>query len=254
MKQGMKGTMTLAVVTMWVMVAACDSTAEAEPTSKRELGAAANVVIEYGATRKAETRGEGEADGTVIDSTSFELEAVTELVRAGELESAVELELAINDPKRGYNRIDTDADGTIDHVRVVEIEVEREAEPDVVLELRAVPSSTHAVETAVTFATMSFLRHPLRPEVGIETRYTAVVRQPDLLVFTRAVPVEIDAGVVVDGNVFLSWVFAAERPIHVADYVVDDRGRWIPPGHAKHRRKGRGVGKGKGSSGGKGKA
>jgi hypothetical protein len=229
----------LVLANLWVLVAACDTAAELAPAASVDAQGAANVVVENEATLEAETKAAGSAKAeVVIEPASFDLEAVAGIVQAGELESAAELEVIVNDEGRGYNHIDVDADGTIDHVQVVEVEADAEAEAeveaDVALELRVVPSSARSVDAAVAFATVTFARHPVDSEVEIRARYTAVVRQPEVKVYAHVVPVEIDAGVVVGGSVFLSWVYAVERPVYVGVYEVDERGHWIPPGHVKH--------------------
>lgn len=236
------GSTALLLASMWVGVVACDASAEAEavPASVQAQGAADVVVAKEAKGEAAVEAGlAAEAGAEVtIEPASFDLAAVSTVVKEGEIESAAELEVIVNDEARGYNRIDIDADGKIDHVQVVEVEVEGEAkadvEADVVLELRVIPSSKIEVEHAVTFATVSFVRHPVNPEVEIRASYTAVVHQPEVHVYTHVVPVRIDAGVIVGGSVFLSWVYAVERPVYVGVYVVDDHGHWIPPGHVKH--------------------
>jgi hypothetical protein len=243
MKHHAKGSTALLLASMWVGIAACDVAAEADPKASVEAQGAANVVVENDVEAEAQVVGAGEANGgaeAVIEAKSFDLEAVTTIVQEGEIESAAELEVIINDEAHGYNHIDIDADGKIDHVQVVEVEVDGDAEveadvdADVVLELRVIPSSKAEVEAAVTFATVTFVRHPVDSEVEIHASFTAVVRQPEVKVYTHVVPVKIEAGVLVGGSVFLSWVYATERPVYVGVYVVDERGYWIPPGHAKH--------------------
>jgi hypothetical protein len=216
MKHHAKGSTALLLASMWVGVAACDVATEVDPKASAEAQGAANVVVEHEVEARAEAKGELEAQA-VIEPKSFDLEAVAKLVKKVELESAAELEVIVNDEKRGYNRIDIDADGKLDHVQVVEVEVEDEGEADadadaeVVLELRVIPSSKGEVEAAVTFATLTFVRHPVNSEVELRASFTAVVQDPELHVYTYVVPVRIDAGVIVDGSVFLSWVYATER-------------------------------------------
>lgn len=246
MKHHAKSSTALMLASMWALVAACDAEAELEPTASVEAQGAANVVVEDEELLTAEAKAEGAAKAgfeVELEPASFDLEAVAVVVEEGELESAAQLEVIINDAERGYNRIDIDADGTIDHVQVVEVkaaELELEADADAelaaeaVLELRAVPSSSHSVDAGVTFATMTFARHPVNSEVELRAGFTAVVHQPEVRVYTRVVPVKIEAGLLVGGSVFLSWLYAVERPVYVGVYEVDGRGHWIPPGHVKH--------------------
>jgi len=237
MKHHAKRSTALLLASMWVGVAACDVATEVDPKASVEAHGAANVVVEHDVEAQAEAKGEVEAE---LEAKSFDLEAVTKLVKKGDLESAAELEVIINDEARGYNRIDIDADGKVDHVQVVELEPEARVEgnadagAEVVLELRVIPSSKPEVEAAVTFATVTFVRHPVNSEVEIRASFTAVVQDPELHVYTHVIPVRIDTGVIVGGSVFLSWVYATERPVYVGVYVVDERGYWIPPGHLKH--------------------
>jgi hypothetical protein len=240
----------LLLANLWVMVAACDTATEADAAASVQAQGAANVVVEHQAVLEAEAKAVGPVEvgaELAIESASFDLEAVAGVVQEGEVDSAAALEVVVNDEARGYNRIDIDADGKIDHIQVVEvkgpsIQIEAEAEAEVeadlaadaVLELRAVPSSSGSVDAAVTFATVSFARHPVDSAVEIRAGYTAVVRQPKVKVYARVVPVEIDAGALVGGSLFLRWVYTVERPVYVGTYEVDARGHWIPPGHVKH--------------------
>jgi hypothetical protein len=211
-----------ALATLWVFVAACDKEAEVDATASANAQAAASV---------------SEADAK-IKAKDFDLEAVAGVMETGKIESAAELEVIINDDARGINHIDIDADGKIDHVQVGEVEVEGEAEgqgdADVVFALRVIPSSSGSVDEGVVFATTTFTRHSTKSEVEIRTSYTDVVWQPEVIVYTHVVPVRLEAGVVVGGSVFLSWVFAVDRAVYVGVYTVDEHGYWIPPGHAKH--------------------
>ncbi|MCX4239156.1 hypothetical protein [Paraliomyxa miuraensis] len=228
----------VALTSLWLFVAGCDAEAEPIPAASAEARANVEVVANVEADAAVETK---------IDAKDFDLEAVASVVEEGEIESAAELEVIINDEDRGINHIDIDTDGTIDHVQVVEVEEHAEADGDVVLELRVIPSSSGSVDAAIVFATTTFTRHSTKPEVEIRTRYTAVVHHHDVHVYTHVVPVKLKAGVVVDGSVFLSWVFAVDRSVYVGVYTVDDHGHWIPPGHLKHghwKAKGHGHGKG----------
>lgn len=236
---GANGAAALLLANLWV-VAACDVATEAEPSASVEAQSAANVVVESEAVLEADAKAvgpvvEGGAAAT-LEPASFDLEAVAGVVHEGKIESAAELEVLVNDEARGYNRIDIDADGKVDHIQVVEVETEAEAElaADAVLELRAVPSSSGSVEAAVAFATVTFARHPVSSEVEIRAGFTAVVSQPEVRVYAHVVPVEIDAGVLIGGSVFLTWLYAVDRPVYVGVYEVDARGHWIPPGHVKH--------------------
>lgn len=232
----------LLLTSLWVAVPACDVDAELERVAKLEAQSAADVVVEGNAAREAEAK--GAALEVEIEPTHFDLEAVAGLVEDGEIESAAELEVIVNDAEGGYNHLDIDGDGKIDHVQVVEIKgprvedgpevAELDVEGDVVFALRVVPSSTHSEKSAVVFATVSFARHPVNSEVEIRTRYTEVVHAPKVRVYTQVVPVKIDAGVLVGGTVFLTWLYAVDRPVYVGVYEIDEHGYWIPPGHVKH--------------------
>ena len=96
---------------------------------------------------------EAAAGGKIeIAPEAFKLAEVTALVEAGTIETAEELELAVNDPEAGINRLDIDVDGQIDHVEVVE--VRNDARVD--FQFKVIPSSretvVHAVDLALTAA------------------------------------------------------------------------------------------------------
>ena len=211
MKHHAKGSAALLLASMWVGVAACDVAAEIDPKASVGAHGAANVVVENDAEAEVDAS-EVEA---LLEPKSFDLEGVAKLLKKGDLASAAELEVIANDEARGFNRIDIDADGKVDRVRVVEVEVEAEGAADddaeVVFELRAIPSSKAEVEAAVTFATLTFVRHPVNSEVEISARFTEVVRGSEAHAHTSVVPVRIDPGVIVDGSVFLAWVYAEDR-------------------------------------------
>ncbi len=234
----------LSLTSLWLLGPACDSDAELQ---RAGTVAAAEQNAAFELESKVERVIEPVRD-VEIEPAHFDLEAVAGLVGGAKLESAAALELALNDAAGGYSELDIDDDDEVDHVQVVEIkgprvaaapELELDAEDgletDVVLELRAVPSSSHSVEAAVAFATLSFARHPVNSEVEIRTGFTTVVREPDVREYTRVVPVEIDSEVLVGGSAFLASLYAEERPAFVGAYEVDERGQWIPPDDALGR-------------------
>lgn len=240
MKHQSSESTAVALTSLWLLVAGCDTKGEAIPAANAEAPTNVQAVASVEADAAVEAK---------IDPKDFDLEAVASVVEEGKIESAAELEVIINDEERGINHIDIDADGKIDHVQVVEVEESTEADGDVVLELRVVPSSSGSVDAAIVFATTSFTRHSSKSEVEIRTRYTAVVHHHHEHEYVYVVPVKLKAGVVVGGSVFLSWVFAVDRSVYVGVYTVDDHGHWIPPGHLKHGHwKAKGHGHGKGDS------
>lgn len=213
MKHHAKGPAALSLASMWVCIAACDVAAEVDPKASVGAHSAASVVVEPDAEAQVDATNGVDA---FIEPRSFDLETVAKLVRKGDLESAAELEAIINDETRGHDRLDIDADGKVDRVQVVEVEVEAEGDAadddaEAVFELRVIPSSKPEVEAGVTFATLTFVRHPVNSEVEITARFTAVVRGHEAHVYTYVVPVRIETGVIVDGNAFLAWVYATER-------------------------------------------
>src|SRR5262245_24536276 len=124
MKHHAQGSMALVLAGMWVGIAACDSAAAFDPKPSAGAQGAANVVVAV--QTELELAAKVEAEG-VIDPASFDLEAVAALVKKGDLESAAALAAIIDDQAR-FNHIDIDADGKIDHVQLVEVEVDPEAE------------------------------------------------------------------------------------------------------------------------------
>jgi len=94
--------------------------AEANVEAAAEANAEANAEVE-GEARVAVVAEARVAGDVTIKSADFELEVVSQLIKEGEIESAAELEVVINDEARGINHVDIDADGTIDHIQVVEV-------------------------------------------------------------------------------------------------------------------------------------
>src|SRR5690348_3520538 len=131
----------LAVPSLFFLVA-CDAVVSAEAETKTEVVADQAAAVAVGGDAVVVAGGEaavvagGDAAVAVdasaiaaanvdakleIQADAFKLERVTALVQEGTIETAAELELAINDPEAEINRIDIDADGEIDHVEVIEV-------------------------------------------------------------------------------------------------------------------------------------
>ncbi len=127
MTPGLFGISALAVL---LSLAGCDKGADGEA----EEQAAAEVAVEAHGKTSRETNVEADleasavvvADARVagdvaIKPADFKLDVVAEMLKEGTIESAAELEVRINDEEQGINHVDIDADGTIDHIQVIEV-------------------------------------------------------------------------------------------------------------------------------------
>ncbi|MCA9661901.1 MAG: hypothetical protein KC486_26415 [Myxococcales bacterium] len=187
------GVGALALIFSLATLSGCDKGAEAggEGEAKAEAEVRAEAKVDGDADAKVEGEAEGEAVAAVvaearvagdvtIKPADFELEVVADLIKEGEIESAAELEVLINDEARGINHVDIDADGTIDHIQVVEVrgptvdvEVDAAAAVDVDLEVDA---EVEGVAEAAAVAAA---------EVKAEA---AVIADADVVFELRAIP------------------------------------------------------------------
>lgn len=170
-----------------------------------------------------------------IAGDAFKLGEVTTLIKDGTIESAAELELAVNDPEAGLNRVDLDLDGQIDHVQV--IEVRDDARVD--FEFRVIPSSKPTIEHSFALATASVVAARATSEVSFSASFSAGVgfsagAAAQASVYSFVAPARFEASAVFVAQPLLAWAFVVERPVYASLYVEANTGRWIPPGHLKH--------------------
>lgn len=233
------------VVTALLILSACDAavTAEARSDAPAEVQAEAAVA----ADAKVETAvvAEVEADarlrtGVVTDgkltvsAEAFKLGEVTTLIQAGEIETAEELELAVNDPEADINTLDIDLDGKIDMVEVVEVRGDARVD----FQMRVIPSSKASVEHAFELATASVVAARATSEVSFSASFSAGVAvsagaEVEAQTFGFVAPASFTATAVVVTQPLLAWAFVT-RPVYHSVFVEVGTGRWIPPGHLKH--------------------
>ena len=193
-------------------------------------GGEANVIV------AADLDAAAAADAKIeIAVDAFKLDRVTTLVQSGEIETAEELELAVNDPTAEINRIDIDADGTVDHVEV--IEVRGDAKVD--FQLKVIPSSRATITHAVDLATASVVAAKATSEVSFSASFSAGVSFTggaafDASALAFVAPATFEASAVIVRQPLLAWAFVAERPVYASIYIEEKSGKWIPPGHVKH--------------------
>ena len=221
-----------------LLLPACDAavSAQAEPVSQPIAGAEANVAVvevDAGAAVDASARAEpgARAAGQIeLSADAFKLGEVTTLVQSGTIETAAELELAINDPEEDFNRVDIDVDGKIDHIEVVE--VRNEARVD--FELRVIPSSKPVETHAVHLATASVVADAAASQVSYSASFSAGVHfsagaSAQAEVYSFVAPARFEASAVVVGMPLLAWAFIDARPVYHSIYIEPGSRRWIPP-------------------------
>lgn len=268
-----------------LLLSACDAAATAKSDVKTEVvtptvavdGAAladakadanvdANVAANVAANVDANVAVDGTArtavlaDGKLtVSAEAFKLGTVTTLVQSGTIETAEELELAVNDPESDINTLDVDLDGKIDHVEVIEVRTDADARVD--FQMRVIPSSKASVEHSIELASASMVAARATSEVSFSASFSASVGffaggSAQAEVHSFVTPATFEASAVVVALPLLSWAFIVERPVYTSVFVQAGTGRWVPPGHLKHglwKATGevRGGGMGHGKGGGK---
>lgn len=221
-----------------VLSSACDAAVTASADVAPEpVVAEANAVVAADANAGVAVVADADAAAAAkveISADAFKLGEVTTLIQDGTIESAAELELAINDPEAGINRVDIDLDGQVDHVQVVEVRHEADARVD--FQMRVVPSSHATVVHSVELATASVVAARATSEVAFSASFSAGVgfsAGASASVYSFVAPARFEASAVVVAQPLLAFAFVAERPVYASVFVEADSGRWIPPGHLK---------------------
>lgn len=222
------------------LVPACDAAVSAQAETKTEAVAGAEAAVAAGAGAEVAVVAEVDASAKIggeveIAADAFKLAEVTALVQAGTIETAEELEIAVNDPEAQLNRIDIDADGTVDHIEV--IEVRGDAKVD--FQFKVIPSSRATAVYAIDLATASVVANRATSEVSFAASFSAGIHfsagasvSAELLTF--AAPARFEASAVFVAQPLLAWAFVVDRPVYTSVYVEAGTGKWIPPGHLKH--------------------
>jgi len=238
-----------------LLLSACDATATAGSDAKVDA-VAPTVVVDAAALAdaKVDAKVDANVDANVaVDATArtglladgkltvsaeaFKLGTVTTLVQSGTIETAEELELAVNDPESDINTLDVDLDGKIDHVEVIEVRHDADARVD--FQMRVIPSSKASIEHSVELASASLVAARASSEVSFSASFSASVgffagAGAQAEVHSFVTPATFEASAVVVALPLLSWAFVAERPVYTSVFVQAGTGRWIPPGHLKH--------------------
>lgn len=195
-------------------------------------GGEANVVVAADLEADAAVAADAKIE---IAVDAFKLDRVTTLVQSGEIATAEALELAVNDPTAEINRIDIDADGTVDHVEVVEVRGDAKVD----FQLKVIPSSRASITHAVNLATASVVAARATSEVSFSASFSAGVSFTGGAAFNASAlafvaPATFEASAVIVTQPLLAWAFVAERPVYTSIYIEEKSGKWIPPGHVKH--------------------
>ena len=225
-----------------LLLVACDATVTAQADTKTEVAADQAAAVAVGGDAAVVTAGDAAVIGAAhaeakveIQADAFKLERVTALIQDGTIETAEELELAVNDPEAEINHIDIDVDGQVDHVEVVEVRGDARVD----FQLKVIPSSRATVTHAVELATASVVAARATSEVSFSASFSAGVSftggaSASASALSFVAPATFEASAVIVAQPLLAWVFVAERPVYTSVYIEEKSGRWIPPGHLKH--------------------
>jgi hypothetical protein len=140
----------------------------------------------------------------LMDSTAFDLEAITSMARGQQFKNAAELEAIINNGTSGLNNVDLDHDGQIDYVGIKESTTRESYTFDFV----AVPSSRQG--EPVTIASMNFTNNRVTDQVVVQAAYPSYVSGYDQYYYNYMVP----RGPTFGQMLFLSWMFSS-RPAYM---------------------------------------
>ncbi len=152
--------------------------------------------------------GSSESAESSVKASDFDIEAVAELIREGEVGSGEGLEQAINAPGTKINRVDIDDDGETDTITLDE---SREQKNTIVFELRAIPSSTGARDEAVAIAKLGFT---IEGEKALgEVIFTDEVEHGGEHA-NFEFSVKFQGGSLYATDMFVAWVLAPNRPLY----------------------------------------
>jgi len=218
--------LTIACLSVFLGLAACDAKDEASPTT------AAN--LQPGKT-----------------AASLRLDAVVALVEGDSIADAKALEVELNNPEAKLHAIDLDGDGKTDFVDVIE----RREGGKTILELRAVPSSKQdSKDLAKVSIVVATLELEAKPEtIVVHATYSEHIEHDATIhVYHHEVPATYADGVlVVVSGCFFHYAFVHEHEVYVGHHhiVVDVHfDHHVHVKHKKHKHyKHKGKGKGKGN-------
>lgn len=129
---------------------------------------------------EVQTRQGVETTSHLLDAESFDMAAVTQMVKGGQgATNTSALETAINNPANGINNVDIDNDGIVDPIAVVET---RSAAGGVQLNFNAIPSSKAANATendVVLIAFLTFTHNTTSNTMNVVGGYPDYVRGYD---------------------------------------------------------------------------
>jgi hypothetical protein len=182
----------------------------------------------------AEANAEGAADNRV------DLDSVIHVVAEGKVTTAAELEAELESD--AIARVDIDADGKIDKLKIVE----RRAEKTTVFEIRALPSSKAEVtlDAAPAVAQLELEARADAGDIVARASHAASFSASATVEHTFSAVASVSAAgtmsVDASANAFVSWAFQPARPVYVAQVFVIAEAEppkedpcW-PPGHCKH--------------------
>ncbi len=143
-----------------------------------------------------------------VKASDFDIKAMAELLKEGEVGSGEGLERAINAEETRINNVDVDGDGEVDTITLDE---SREQKGTIVFELRAIPSSTGARDEAVAIAKLGFT---IEGEKAVgEVIFTDEVDHGGEHA-TFEFTVKFKGGSLYSTDMFVAWVLAPNRPLY----------------------------------------
>jgi len=208
------------------------------------LACDAAVVAQDGKSASAADGQPAVAVKATIEAEALDLESIHFLVKKGKVKDAATLEKQINDPKEKLNNVDSDGDGKVDKIQIVEVKKDNGGSD---FELKAIPSKSKDKDAAITVAVIHFDPDKAAGKLIVKAEFTPVVVSADTFLFIHetAITVQGDTIVLVEPNPFFSWFFVVDRPVFVGVFIYEAAPRIIIKGkhwHHKHGKKWKGKG------------
>ena len=178
-----------------------------------------------------------------IEADDLDLESIHFLIKKGKVKDAAALEKQINDPKEKLNNVDTDGDGKVDKIQLVEVKKDGGGSD---FKLNIVPSKSKDKDAAILVAVIHLDPDKTTNKLIVKAEFTPVVKNAQSFLFVHETDIVVkgETFVLVEPNPFYSWFFVVDRPVFVSVVVVDAPAVVIERRHW-HRHRGKGKWKGK---------
>lgn len=159
--------------------------------------------------KKSVTTSEVNSQNFLFNADDFDLATVVALVKEDKVKDAEGLEKVINKEDSAISNVDIDKDDIIDYVMVKE---GREGEK-ILLDFKAVPSSTNKEDDAETIGNMTFTKNTETNEVEVSGGYPQYARgYRDHHYHYR--------GPSLGTMIFMSWLLTPSRPYYYRGYYA----------------------------------